>query len=53
MGTVLAATLVTLLHFSDYHSHALPFYSDGMEEQGGIARAVTYLRTAKRQGALV
>jgi 5'-nucleotidase len=53
MGTVLAATLVTLLHFSDYHSHALPFYSEGMEEQGGIARAVTYLRTAKRQGALV
>src|SRR5260221_10087700 len=53
MGTVLAATLVTLLHFSDYHSHALPFYSEGIEEQGGIARAVTYLRTTKRQGALV
>lgn len=27
-------TQVTLLHFSDYHSHALPFYSEGREGQG-------------------
>ena len=48
----LAATKVTLLHFSDYHSHALPFYTeDG--ERGGIARAVGYLRAQKRAGALV
>jgi 5'-nucleotidase / UDP-sugar diphosphatase len=46
-------TRVTLLHFSDYHSHALPFYSEGREEQGGIARAVAYLRTEKAHGALV
>jgi 5'-nucleotidase / UDP-sugar diphosphatase len=44
---------VTLLHFSDYHSHALPFYSEGREDQGGIARAVGYLRRHKKQGALV
>jgi 5'-nucleotidase/UDP-sugar diphosphatase len=46
-------TRVTLLHFSDYHSHALPFYSEGRESQGGIARAVGYLRAEKRRGALV
>lgn len=48
-----AATRVTLLHFSDYHSHALPFYSEDREGQGGIARAVAYMRAAKRSGALV
>jgi 5'-nucleotidase / UDP-sugar diphosphatase len=46
-------TRVTLLHFSDYHSHAQPFYSEGREEQGGIARAVGYLRREKQGGALV
>jgi 5'-nucleotidase/UDP-sugar diphosphatase len=46
-------THVTLLHFSDYHSHALPFYSEGREGQGGIARAIGYLRAEKQQGALV
>jgi 5'-nucleotidase len=48
-----AATRVTLLHFSDYHSHALPFYSEDRPEQGGIARAVAYLRAQKKVGALV
>jgi 5'-nucleotidase/UDP-sugar diphosphatase len=48
-----AATEITLLHFSDYHSHALPFYSEDREDQGGIARAVGYLRRQKRRGALV
>jgi 5'-nucleotidase len=52
-GPALAATDVTLLHFSDYHSHALPFYSEGREEQGGIARAVGYLRRAHDRGAVV
>ncbi|RRR75907.1 MAG: bifunctional metallophosphatase/5'-nucleotidase [Candidatus Viridilinea halotolerans] len=37
-------TTVTLFHFSDYHSHALPFYSEGRPDQGGVARAVGYLR---------
>ena len=49
---VAAQVRVTLLHFSDYHSHALPFYSDE-GERGGIARAVAYLRHEKRGGALV
>ncbi|HVG24968.1 MAG TPA: 5'-nucleotidase C-terminal domain-containing protein [Thermoanaerobaculia bacterium] len=47
-----AESTVTLLHFSDYHSHALPFYTDE-GELGGIARAVGYLRQQKREGALV
>lgn len=47
-----AETRVTLLHFSDYHSHALPFYTEE-GELGGIARAIGYLRAEKRRGALV
>jgi len=47
-----ADTTITLLHFSDYHSHALPFYTDE-GERGGIARAIGYLATQKREGALV
>ena len=48
-----AATTVTLLHFSDYHSHALPFYSEDRANQGGIARAIGYMKRHKRAGALV
>jgi 5'-nucleotidase/UDP-sugar diphosphatase len=48
----LHAQTVTLLHFSDYHSHALPFYTDE-GERGGIARAIGYLRQQRRAGALV
>jgi 5'-nucleotidase / UDP-sugar diphosphatase len=48
-----AATRVTLLQFSDYHSHALPFYSEERPSQGGMARAVAWLRAQKRRGALV
>ncbi|HEX6100312.1 MAG TPA: 5'-nucleotidase C-terminal domain-containing protein [Thermoanaerobaculia bacterium] len=47
-----ADTTITLLHFSDYHSHALPFYTDE-GERGGIARAIGYLKQQKRAGALV
>lgn len=47
-----AETRVTLLHFSDYHSHALPFYTDE-GERGGIARTIGYLKAEKRRGALV
>ena len=36
-------TSVTLLHFSDYHSHAVPFYSEGQANTAGIARAIAYL----------
>ena len=48
-----ARQTVTLLHFSDYHSHALPFFSEGREAQGGIARAIGYLERHKKRGALV
>ncbi len=37
-------TTVTLLHFSDYHSHALPFYSEGEDGTAGIARAMAYFK---------
>lgn len=47
-----AEQTVTLFHFSDYHSHALPFYTEE-GERGGIARAIGYLRQQKRRGALV
>lgn len=44
---------VVLLQFSDYHSHALPFYAGPAGAQGGIARAIGYLRQQKRRGGLV
>lgn len=47
------AQTVTLLHFSDYHSQALPFYGERGPGQGGIARAIQYLRREKSKGALV
>jgi 5'-nucleotidase/UDP-sugar diphosphatase len=47
------ATTVTLLQFSDYHSHALPFTTDEGPSRGGIARAIGYLQREHRRGALV
>src|SRR5688572_20459854 len=47
-----AETTITLLHFSDYHSHALPFYTE-QGERGGIARAIRYLAQEKQRDALV
>jgi 5'-nucleotidase len=35
---------VTLLHFSDYHSHAVPFYSEGQAGTAGIGRLIAYLQ---------
>lgn len=35
---------ITLLHFSDYHSHAQPFYAEGEAKTAGIARAIAYLK---------
>lgn len=43
-----ARTRIVLLHFSDYHSHALPFYSEGRADQGGIARAIGYMKRARQ-----
>lgn len=50
--TAAAEQTVTLFHFSDYHSHALPFYTEE-GERGGIARAIGFLQQQKRRGALV
>ncbi len=47
-----ANTTITLLHVSDYHSHALPFYSEG-STMGGIARAIGFMERHKQKGALV
>jgi 5'-nucleotidase len=51
MRAVIMSTVITLLHFSDYHSHAVPSYSEERADQGGIARAVAYMKSQK--GALV
>lgn len=49
-----AAVTITLLHFSDYHSHAVPFYSEGAAGQAGIARAIALFREARaRPGTFV
>ena len=37
-------TTVTLLHFSDYHSHAVPFYAEGQANTAGVARLIAYLQ---------
>jgi 5'-nucleotidase len=40
---------LTLLHFSDYHAHAVPFFSEHQANQGGIARAIGYIKKVKAQ----
>ena len=50
---MIAAIAVTLLQFSDYHSHAVPFYAEEGADRGGIARAVGFLASEKRRGAIV
>jgi 5'-nucleotidase len=37
-------TTVTILHFSDYHSHAVPFYAEGQANAAGLARTIAYLK---------
>jgi 5'-nucleotidase / UDP-sugar diphosphatase len=46
-ASAVTETEVTVIHFSDYHSHALPFYSEGNQNQAGLARAIGYLKQAK------
>lgn len=38
-----------IYHMSDYHSHALPGYAEGDYSRGGVARAIAYLREAKKR----
>lgn len=40
---------VTLLHFSDYHSHAVPYYSEHAADQGGVARALAYVQKRRAE----
>ncbi len=42
-----AESKVTLLHFSDYHSHAVPFFAEHSPDQAGIARAVAYAKNLR------
>src|SRR5689334_6417893 len=46
-----SSTTITILHFSDYHSHAVPFYSEGAPNQAGIARAIAYLKAQRKATA--
>lgn len=34
---------LTIVHFSDYHAHAVPFYAHGQQRTAGIARAIAWL----------
>ncbi len=53
-ATTPTRTTITILHFSDYHSHAVPFHVDGEDETAGIARAVAYVEPlASRDDVLV
>jgi 5'-nucleotidase/UDP-sugar diphosphatase len=40
--------VVTLVSMSDYHSHAVPFYSEGRHDQAGIARITAWLKAARQ-----
>ncbi len=40
---------LTLLSTADYHSHAVPFYSEGQHDQAGIARVVAYFKEARKR----
>lgn len=55
LAAVLAAaapreTVVTVIGLSDYHSHAVPFRSEGQPERGGIARVLAYLEKTRAAG---
>ncbi len=39
---------IPIVNFSDYHSHAIPFYSEGQNNQAGIARTIAYLKAQKQ-----
>jgi 5'-nucleotidase/UDP-sugar diphosphatase len=44
---------VTVVGFSDYHAHAVPLRSEGRVAQGGIARAIAFLKQEKARGAVI
>lgn len=45
-----ATERVVLLHFADYHSHAVPTFQEGETDRGGIARVVGFLKREKSKG---
>jgi len=48
-----AETVLTILHFADYHAHAVPF-REGGHEVGGIARLIGFLKPfARRKDTLI
>jgi 5'-nucleotidase len=40
---------ITLLSTSDYHSHAVPFYSESRHDQAGVARVIAYFKEARKR----
>jgi 5'-nucleotidase len=44
---------LTLLHFSDYHSNAMPTHDDAGQDTGGIARAISYLKSQDGRDTLI
>jgi 5'-nucleotidase len=51
MNTAAAVVVVVrIIGFSDYHSHAVPFRTEGRPDQGGLARVVAYLKRARAGG---
>ncbi|HVT04736.1 MAG TPA: bifunctional UDP-sugar hydrolase/5'-nucleotidase [Thermoanaerobaculia bacterium] len=51
--TLFAESTVTVLHFSDYHSHAVPFFESG-ELVGGLPRLIGFLKPlARRKDTLI
>lgn len=40
-----------VVHFSDYHAHAVPYFSEHLHGQAGIARALAYVKKLKESDA--
>ena len=40
-------TRVQVIHFSDYHAHAVPYFSEHESGVAGIARALAYVKQTK------
>ncbi len=43
---------VRLVHFSDYHAHAAPFYAEGEHGTAGVARLIAYLREVRSRAVV-
>lgn len=42
-------TRVQVIHFSDYHAHAIPFFSEHKPDQGGLARTLAYIAQTREK----